>query len=70
MHHILLNLLFFCKDTAMELYLRAFNDDNDKETVAQVCSSIAEILPQISYSIVEPCKEFSSNSFLYFVHIV
>ena len=48
----------------MELYLRAFNEDNDKETVAQACSSIAEILPQISYSIIEPCKEFSSNSLL------
>ena len=63
MHHII--LLFFCKDTAMELYLRALKDDEDKETVAQACSSIAEILPQITYSIIEQCKEFSSYSFLY-----
>lgn len=41
-------------DTIMELYLRAFNEDDDKETVAQVCSCIAEIMPEVQYSVLEP----------------
>ena len=45
------------------------NDDDDKETVAEVCSSIAEILPQISYNTIEPCKRFPLNSIVYVPYI-
>jgi hypothetical protein len=61
----MLNFVMVFTDTAMELYLRAFNEDDDKETVAAVCSSMAEILPQINYTIVEPCKGFFLKSFIY-----
>ncbi|KAI5071652.1 hypothetical protein GOP47_0013903 [Adiantum capillus-veneris] len=41
-------------DTIMGLYLRAFNEDEDKETVAQVCSCVVEILQDVHYLNVEP----------------
>ncbi|MCO5558949.1 hypothetical protein L7F22_012540 [Adiantum nelumboides] len=41
-------------ESIMVLYLRAFNEDEDKETVAQVCSCMVEILQEVQYSNVEP----------------
>lgn len=41
-------------ETVMELYIRAVNEDDDKETVAEVCSCAAEMAKNLQYPVMEP----------------
>eukprot|EP00249_Psilotum_nudum_P024844 c29306_g1_i2 orf=418-3579(+) len=41
-------------DCVMEIYLRALNEDDDKETVSEVCTCIAEMAKNFGYSLMEP----------------
>lgn len=40
----------------MSTYIKAMNEDDDKEVVAQACTSIADIIRDFGYSALEPCK--------------
>ncbi|KAJ7247679.1 hypothetical protein O6H91_Y377800 [Diphasiastrum complanatum] len=40
-------------DIVMELYLRTLNEDDDKDTVAQVCSCIVDIIKSQTFSAIE-----------------
>ncbi|KAL2650159.1 hypothetical protein R1flu_018287 [Riccia fluitans] len=40
-------------DTVMELYLRALNEDDDKDTVSQVCSSIVDVIKSVPFEAVQ-----------------
>ncbi|XP_031381513.1 importin-4 isoform X1 [Punica granatum] len=40
--------------TVMNIYVKAMNEDDDKEVVAQVCTDIADIVKECRYAAVEP----------------
>ncbi|THG13364.1 hypothetical protein TEA_013248 [Camellia sinensis var. sinensis] len=41
-------------DTVMNIYIKTMTEDDDKEVVAQDCMSIADIIKDIGYIVVEP----------------
>ncbi|KAI9071084.1 hypothetical protein K1719_046949 [Acacia pycnantha] len=41
-------------DTVMNIYIKAMIEDDDKEVVAQACTSIADIIRDYGYSTLEP----------------
>ncbi|KAM6554316.1 hypothetical protein CsatB_015078 [Cannabis sativa] len=41
-------------DTVMSTYIKAMVEDDDKEVVAQACTSVADILKDFGYAAVEP----------------
>lgn len=43
--------------TVMNIYVKAMNEDDDKEVVAQVCTNIADIVKECGYAAVEPCEK-------------
>lgn len=43
-------------DTVMNIYIKTMTDDDDKEVVAQACTSIADIIKDYGYMALEPCK--------------
>lgn len=53
-------------DLIMEQYIKLMNEDDDKDTVCQVCTSTAEILKSLSYNSIQQCKfwELYFRSFL------
>lgn len=45
----------------MNVYIKTMTEDDDKEVVAQACTSIADIIKDYGYGTVEPCMyEFYS----------
>jgi hypothetical protein len=49
----------------MEQYIKIMNEDDDKDTVSQVCSSIVEVIKSVTYDSVEKCKrELITSSLL------
>lgn len=46
-------------DIVMEVYLRTFDQDDDKNTVAQTCESLAAVLRSIGLPGIEPCELLS-----------
>ncbi|KAG6541698.1 hypothetical protein Mapa_016963 [Marchantia paleacea] len=40
-------------DTVMDIYLRALNEDDDKDTVSQVCSSIVDVIKSVPLEAVQ-----------------
>jgi hypothetical protein len=52
-------------DIIMEQYIKIMNEDDDKDTVSQVCSSIVEVIKSVTYDSVEKCKrELITSSLL------
>lgn len=45
-------------DIIMEQYIKIMNEDDDKDTVSQVCSCTADVLKSVTYESVEKCKCF------------
>ncbi|GAV67566.1 HEAT domain-containing protein/HEAT_EZ domain-containing protein, partial [Cephalotus follicularis] len=41
-------------DTVMNIYIKVMTDDDDKEVVAQACMSIADIIKDYGYMVIEP----------------
>lgn len=46
----------FVIDTVMNIYIKTMVEDDDKEVVAQACTSMADIVKDYGYVAVEPCK--------------
>ena len=46
----------------MNVFIKTMTDDDDKEVVAQACTSIADIFKDFGYGAVEPCTCFDSDS--------
>ena len=46
----------FVLDTVMNIYIKTMVEDEDKEVVAQACTSMADIIKDYGYVAVEPCK--------------
>lgn len=46
----------FVLDTVMNIYIKTMVEDEDKEAVAQACTSMADIIKDYGYVAVEPCK--------------
>jgi hypothetical protein len=42
----------------MEQYIKLMNEDDDKDTVSQVCTCTADILKTVSYDSIQQCKFF------------
>jgi len=40
----------------MDIYIKTMTGDDDKEVVAQACTSVAEIIKDYGYAAIEPCK--------------
>lgn len=40
----------------MEAYLRSMNEDDDKDVVAQVCSSLVDVLKSVPFEALQQCK--------------
>lgn len=40
----------------MEQYIKLMNEDDDKDTVSQVCTCMAEILKSVRYESIQQCK--------------
>ena len=40
----------------MNIYIKTMVEDDDKEVVAQTCTSMADIIKDYGYGAVEPCK--------------
>lgn len=40
----------------MNIYIKTMTEDDDKEVVAQACMSVADIIKEIPYLTIEPCK--------------
>lgn len=40
----------------LNIYIKTMTEDDDKEVVAQACMSIADIVKDLGYVAVEPCK--------------
>ena len=43
-------------DTVMNIYIKTMVEDDDKEVVAQACTSVADIIRDYVYATLEPCK--------------
>jgi hypothetical protein len=41
----------------MDIYIKTMTGDDDKEVVAQACTSVAEIIKDYGYAAIEPCKD-------------
>nr|TKR97801.1 importin beta-2 subunit family protein [Populus alba] len=41
-------------DTVMDIYIKTMTGDDDKEVVAQACTSVAEIIKDYGYAAIEP----------------
>ncbi|OMP14273.1 putative importin subunit beta-4-like protein [Corchorus olitorius] len=41
-------------DTVMNIYIKTMTEDDDKEVVAQACTSIADIIKDYGYMALEP----------------
>lgn len=48
----------------MNIYIKTMTEDDDKEVVAQACMSIADIVKDIGYMVIEPCKYGTINFIL------
>jgi hypothetical protein len=46
----------------MEAYIKAMNEDDDKDAVAQVCSSIVDVLKAVPFEAVQQCKNWQTLS--------
>lgn len=44
----------------MNIFIKTMTEDDDKDVVAQACTSIVEIINDYGYMAVEPCKFESS----------
>jgi hypothetical protein len=53
----------------MEQYIKIMNEDDDKDTVSQVCSSIVEVIKSVTYDSVEKCKKELITSPLCFIFL-
>lgn len=40
----------------MNIYIKTMREDDDKEVVAQACTSLADIVRDCGFAIIEPCK--------------
>lgn len=49
----------------MNIYIKTMTEDDDKEVVAQACMSVADIMKELPYITVEPCK-YNLKALLYF----
>lgn len=45
-------------DIIMEQYIKIMNEDDDKDTVSQVCTCTADILKLVKYDSIQQCKYF------------
>ena len=43
-------------DIIMEQYIKIMNEDDDKDTVSQVCTCTADILKLVKYDSIQQCK--------------
>ncbi|KAL3581808.1 hypothetical protein D5086_016140 [Populus alba] len=50
-------------DTVMDIYIKTMTGDDDKEVVAQACTSVAEIIKDYGYAAIEPsCQQLEDDS--------
>lgn len=56
--------LFDSSDTVMNIYIKTMVEDDDKEVVAQACTSVADIIRDFGYATLEPCKHTILTSHL------
>lgn len=40
----------------MTIYIKSMVEDDDKEVVAQACTSVADIIRDYGFATLEPCK--------------
>lgn len=40
----------------MNIYIKTMVEDDDKEVVAQACTSVADIIRDYGYQTLDPCK--------------
>lgn len=40
----------------MNIFIKTMTEDDDKEVVAQACTSIVDIIKDYGYMAIEPCK--------------
>lgn len=54
----------------MDIYLRALNEDDDKDTVSQVCSSIVDVIKSVPLEAVQQCGLYIIYDILFFLIVV
>ena len=51
----------------MDQYIKLMNEDDDKDTVSQVCTCTADILKSVNYDSIQQCKLWNQNMLMYVV---
>lgn len=51
----------------MNIYVKTMTEDDDKEVVAQACMSVADIIKELPYPAIEPCK-LNLTALLFFLN--
>lgn len=48
--------LIVSTDTVMNIFIKTMVEDDDKEVVAQACTSVADIMRDYGCATLDPCK--------------